>query len=180
MRQIKINFFSFINQHNSTSLQMLQIVANQTQQMYDRVVKSMEHLSDRQRRKSRILFAFVALCCLIATVAFGCHAFLTIDRYLEDEIQKSSFAIQNQNLFMPVVLLKLGTLRNSNSDVMKSPITINFQASLDKEKLPRWAFVEWHAATQHYLMANVINSKILKEENFTLEKAKSTVSLKKF
>ena len=155
------------------SLKALQIIRNRIQHMHDRIAKSKGCFYRQRRWKFLIMVATVTLY-LNATVVFAYHAYLTISRYMKYEFQQSSITTQNQSLFMPIVLVKLDTYRNNNSEVIKPPIEMKFDASLDNERLSSWFFEEHHNINQHYISANVINEKFL-GENFTLENAKFIV-----
>lgn len=176
---ININFFSSNSRPNSVSVQALEIIANRIQEMYDRITKNMGNFYRQRRRKSAIMVVFGAIYFLVATAGFAFQAYLTISRYMKHEFQQSSITMQNQSLFMPVITLELYTNKNNKTEIMKQPVEMKFDVTLENEKLPKWAFKEHHKINQHILTANTIN-KVFMSENFTFENAKSTVFLKIF
>lgn len=143
--------------------------------MHDRIAKHMGYFYRRRRGKFLIVVIFTAVCFSVAAASFTYHAYLTISRYMKHEILQSSITTQNDSLFMPVVGLQLLTMRNSKSVLVKPPIEMKFDTSLDNQKLPLWAFSEYHIIYQHLVTANQIKNTAFLQENFTLENAKFTV-----
>ena len=135
--------FSSTNRANSVSLQAFKLIADHIQHMYDRIARRKGIYYRRQRWKI-ILMVFAAICFLIAVAAFSYQTYLSIDHYMDHEIQQTSTTTLNRSLSMPIVTLQVDTYRNTAQKSIKPPITMNFDASLDGERLSMWAFKEFH------------------------------------
>lgn len=166
--------FSVTRRIESVSLQTLQILTDRIQSMHDRIMKSAAG-SFRNRRRGRILILILlmASCFLIAFVGFSYHVYETVDRFSQNEILQSSLLIKNQSLALPIILLQLDSHRRDK----KTHVEMKFEAFLDNEELPKWAFREGHYFNQHLFHANVVNMDLI-GDNFTMEDAKFAVILK--
>lgn len=81
---------------------------------------------------------------------------------------------------MPIVNLQLDSYKKANDS--KIQLEMEFNASLDNQRLPTWALKEYHGMNQpawyqNSITVNQINADVL-QESFTLDNAKSTVFLK--
>lgn len=150
-------FFSATNNRfNSVSLQVLQHIMKRLRHMWNRVFKTDEAATSRQRRKF-VTPVLTCACFVIATVLFALQTSQTVSRYMRHDIQQASITVQNRSLLMPTVLLKLESLRNDPKRDRTLAVEMTFDVSFDNAKVPDWAFVETHKSYEHSVRANVIN-----------------------
>lgn len=101
-------------------------------------------------------------------------------RYLANEVQQIVTTVRNESLPLPVVKLQVDNHRRDLS--AKKIVEVEFDAHLNRKRLPIWSFVTGYASDVGYspqwITTNVVNWDYLAYENLSVEAVKSAWPLK--